>query len=257
MKQIKISRRSILIAIGLIAGAFISTSAMSCRTDVPANTGNGFAVLELFSSEGCSSCPPAEELLAQIAAGAGTKPVYVLAYHVDYWDRLGWKDAFSDAAFSQRQYDYNTHLGADVYTPQLVINGTTECIGSDKSAVHNGIDRALAASPTQTLTLKGNIGSHQMFVNYETSGNTDREELVLAVVQRHAISHVRAGENEGRTLSHAQIVRKLYHFNLKDGQSKVIVDLPTEFDPKSWEVIGWLQNGTGPIKAATRVILDN
>ena len=93
-----------------------------------------FAVVELFTSEGCSSCPPAEALLNQIhprAAKSGQR-IYTLAFHVDYWDRLGWKDPFSEAAYSQRQNSYANGFGEDrIYTPQMIVNGRGGFVGSD------------------------------------------------------------------------------------------------------------------------------
>src|ERR1700743_2334239 len=83
----------------------------------------GFALVELFTSEGCSSCPPADEFAARIAKENQDKPVYVLAFHVDYWDRLGWKDRYSNPEFSQRQQRYAQYLHLEsVYTPQVVVN---------------------------------------------------------------------------------------------------------------------------------------
>jgi len=96
------------------------------------NDAHGFALVELFTSEGCSSCPPAEELAAEIQKESADRPVYVLAYHVDYWDHQGWKDRYSDPAYSQRQKDYSSWLGtSDIYTPQVVVNGRKQLVGSD------------------------------------------------------------------------------------------------------------------------------
>lgn len=94
------------------------------------------AVVELFTSEGCSSCPPADKLLRTIQAES--KDVYVLSYHVDYWDRLGWKDPFSQAAFTERQRDYAQQFNLEsIYTPQVVINGVKEFVGSDEQRLRS------------------------------------------------------------------------------------------------------------------------
>ena len=98
----------------------------------------GFAVVELFTSEGCSSCPPADALLAEQVRDAREhgRPVYCLAFQVDYWNRLGWADPYSDAGFSRRQNDYAQAFQSDrVYTPQVVVNGTEEFVGSDRAQV--------------------------------------------------------------------------------------------------------------------------
>ena len=94
-----------------------------------------FAIVELFTSEGCSDCPPAEELLNKITleAMANKTYVYPLAFHVDYWNKLGWKDSFSDSSFSNRQRKYRIARGNEVvYTPQMSVKGNTECVGSDE-----------------------------------------------------------------------------------------------------------------------------
>src|ERR1700712_5296387 len=89
----------------------------------------GFAVIELFTSEGCSSCPPADAVIAKVEKESADKPIYILAFHVDYWNRLGWKDVFSSAAYSARQNQYAQWLNlSSVYTPQVVVNGRTEFV---------------------------------------------------------------------------------------------------------------------------------
>lgn len=114
----------------------------------------GFALVELFTSEGCSSCPAAEELAARIQQESAGKPVYVLAFHVDYWDHQGWKDRYSDPAFSQRQKDYSGWLGtSDIYTPQMVVNGRKEFVGSDEGTLRSALDKALTTAPAGRLSL--------------------------------------------------------------------------------------------------------
>jgi hypothetical protein len=203
----------------------------------------GFIVLELFTSEGCSSCPPAEELLADIQAKAGGQPIYALAYHVDYWDRLGWKDAFSSHAFSERQYYYSNFFSGQVYTPQLVMNGITQCIGTDATAISRTIKNALA-DQKPVLNISGKIAADKVILNYKGNG-----QPLIAFVQKHATISVKRGENEGRTLSHVQIVRELRPY-------RSTMSLPTGFNPQDWEMIALLQNNsTGGITAAGRVSL--
>src|SRR5262245_9342561 len=111
-----------------------------------------FALLELFTSEGCSSCPPADALLARLASEARNagRRVYALSFHVDYWDRLGWKDRYSSAAYSKRQGEYARRFRlASLYTPQLVVNGEQEMVGSDARSVEAAL-RAALARPAQT-----------------------------------------------------------------------------------------------------------
>src|SRR5882757_10188754 len=136
-------RKRILLAAGLAGVALVAGFFVAFRgRDLAAGRGdallgmrpaaNGFAVVELFTSEGCSSCPSADALVAAVQKENKDQPVYILAFHVDYWDRLGWKDAFSDAAYSDRQRAYASWLRlSSIYTPQVVVNGRKEFVGSD------------------------------------------------------------------------------------------------------------------------------
>lgn len=213
----------------------------------------GFAVVELFTSEGCSSCPPADELMSKIEKGNKNERIYILAYHVDYWDRQGWKDTFSEHAFSQRQETYANWLNlSGVYTPQLVINGANEYIGSDEHAVVGGIADALSQKSEATLTLHSTNDGGKLTISHEETNVKKGAKLVLALVQKDGQSNVRAGENAGRKLSHVQIVRALKE--VPAGSSKdVTLVLPVDFNTKGWELVGFLQSNNGHIIAATKV----
>lgn len=252
MKQIKIFAICTLTVLALSAAAIVNKST-SPKTAIKYHTANnsGFAVLELFTSEGCSSCPPAEELLARVQQEYSNKPVYVLAYHVDYWNHLGWKDAFSSPQYSKRQYRYCSLLSAQVYTPQLIINGKSECLGSDPSAVGAAINDGLNTPADAIITLHTQPNGN---IDYSIVGNVDGSQLVIALVQKHVISKVEKGENAGLTLSHAQIVRSLEAFDIKPGNKGAEhIQLPNGFNPNDWELVAMIQNHqTGAISAATR-----
>ncbi|MES2112408.1 MAG: DUF1223 domain-containing protein [Bacteroidota bacterium] len=116
------------------------TSVKSKKLTKTGTPGKGFAVIELFTSEGCSSCPSADALVARVEKEATDKPVYILAYHVDYWNRLGWKDAFTSPEYSARQSQYADWLNlSSVYTPQIVVNGRKEFVGSEEGTLRNAI----------------------------------------------------------------------------------------------------------------------
>ena len=244
-----------LVAVFAIA-ALGTTAFMNAKTSRKATADNkGFAVIELFTSEGCSSCPPADDLVARIEKESKDKPVYILAYHVDYWNRLGWKDVFSSADYSRRQNDYANYLHlSEIYTPQIVVNGKTEFVGSEEGTLRNAIKTSLQKTPEASLTLEGSTTSQsQASIKYSTQGADRNAVLLIAVLQKNAQTKVGAGENGGRTLSHVQIVRKLQKVVLSDNAGSVNVSLPNGFDTHSWEVIGFLQNTTnGAITAASR-----
>lgn len=252
MKIMKISAICAFVALLLSSVIIVSRSSASKRKTVGLNQGPGFAVLELFTSEGCSSCPPADELVARIQKEAGDKPVYVLAFHVDYWNRLGWKDIFSQPEFSKRQYQYHRFFTSQVYTPQLIINGNSEFVGSDENEIRSALKENLNGTPSTILNIKAQQQNGGLKLDYEIKGKTNGNQLVIAVVQKHAVSKVNAGENEGRVLSHVQIVRSLQTFDLKQSGIQSI-QLPAEFNQNDWEIIGLIQNAdTGVITAAAR-----
>ena len=221
----------------------------------------GFAVIELFTSEGCSSCPPADKLVEKIQQESNNQPVYILAFHVDYWNRLGWKDVFSSAAYSKRQNQYADWLKTQsVYTPQIVVNGRKEFIGSEEGTLRNAIKSSLQKPSPLVLTLNDvKFDKDKVGLNYNIEGTTNNASLVLALVQKSATTNVKAGENGGRTLSHVQIVRNLQTLDLggKNNGSATIA-IPSTLNNQSLEVVAFLQNnGNGQILAAAKSSLNN
>jgi hypothetical protein len=215
---------------------------------------NGFAVVELFTSEGCSSCPPADELLAKLQREAGDKNIYLMAYHVDYWDRLGWKDQFSSNEFTKRQQKYQDWLNLYVmYTPQFIINGTTEFAGYNESALNKKVSAALDSKTMANLNLTAKTSKDSLEINYVTNLLQKDANLVVATIQKQATSKVFRGENQGATLRHVQIVKQLNSFQLtkKEGNMKIVQ--PENFNSKDFEIIGFIQNTkTGQISITTK-----
>jgi hypothetical protein len=244
-------------ALALATATYASRKINTAKTVNIVTPGKGFALVELFTSEGCSSCPPADELLAKIQQENQDKPVYILAYHVDYWNSLGWKDVFSNAMFSKRQKEYGYYLNAQVYTPQVVVNGKTELVGSDAPVLREAISTALTTAQTAQVSLKAQQTGNKLAVNYELSGNTDNQQLLVTIVQKTAISKVARGENSGRTLSHAQIVRDLKTVALNQAKKgEITINLPKEFNQQGWEVVGFIQNkDNGEVLTATKAVL--
>lgn len=223
----------------------------------PKEAGKGFAVVELFTSEGCSSCPPADALVAKVQKESTDKPIYILAFHVDYWNRLGWKDVFSSADYSARQQQYANWLkSSEVYTPQAIVNGRTEFVGSEESALRKAIQAGLQKSAATPLTLSDSkLGSNKAGIQYHVDGLTNNASLLVALIQKNAITKVERGENGGRTLAHVQIVNKLQTIAL-GGKSSGTTDiaLPVGFSPDGYEVIAFVQNtSTGEITGASKI----
>ena len=224
----------------------------------PANANKGLVVIELFTSEGCSSCPPADELVAKIQKEYKDQPVYILAFHVDYWNRLGWRDVFSNADYSARQYEYSKYLHiSQVYTPQIVVNGKKEFVGSEEGTLRNAIKAGLQQTASAQITLS-DVKAEQgkVTVHYQTNGNGANRSLLLALVERSAQSKVKAGENRGLNLSHVQIIRQLDKVILTNGSNgSQSINLPKDFNPQKWEIIALVQNTqTGEIIGATKQV---
>jgi hypothetical protein len=222
------------------------------------NSDKGFAVVELFTSEGCSSCPPADAVVAKVEKETTGQPIYILAFHVDYWNNSSWRDIFSSADYSQRQNQYARWFDlSSVYTPQIVVNGKKEFVGSEEGTLRNTIKTDLQIAPSAQITLSGvKTGEKSISLQYQTQGNTGQTVLLLALVQKSAQNKIGGGENGGRTLSHVQIVRELKSVPLKQSSGSETIGLPKGFDANQYELIAFLQNtANGNITAATRSTL--
>ncbi|OCX53220.1 hypothetical protein BEL04_02620 [Mucilaginibacter sp. PPCGB 2223] len=248
MKTYKIAISVLL----LIAGLFSLAAFRTSKKTNTSYTGNGFALIELFTSEGCSSCLPADELVARVQKETKDKPVYILAYHVDYWNNLGWKDQFSSAVFSQRQRQYAAWLNAEVYTPQIVVNGKREFVGSEDGTLHNAIQTGLQKTDNNSLTFSNiRIDHSELNVQYQTRGGN---ALLIAFVLKSASTQVKHGENGGRTLSHINIVKSLNAITLHQPNGNASLHLPEGYNPQTWDIIGFVQNtSTGEVLSAQRI----
>ncbi|WP_461449919.1 DUF1223 domain-containing protein [Mucilaginibacter sp.] len=256
MKSFKIFSFAAAIAVSALAlSAFAYKGPKIIKTT---SSDKGFAVIELFTSEGCSSCPPADAVIAKVEKESTDKPIYILAFHVDYWNRLGWKDVFSSSAYSQRQNQYAQWLNlSSVYTPQIVVNGRTEFVGSEEGTLRNAIKTSLQKAPSAQISLSDiKLNSDKVQLQYQTQGNIANNVLLLAIVQKSAQTKVERGENAGHTLSHVQIVREIKSVSLRGEKGSASIELPKGFDAHGSEVIAFLQNtANGEITGATKLSL--
>lgn len=203
-----------------------------------------FVLLELFTSQGCSSCPPADEQLARLAKQSSEElPVYALSYHVDYWNYLGWEDPFSDARFSERQRSYAGSLRSRVYTPQLVVNGQAEMIGSRQKETTDAVAEALDNSNNLPLTFKWKRSGDNIAVDYtlDQENLLDNSSLVALVAQKEASSQVVRGENRGRKLKHVNVVRSFFQAPLSQKSGQIELGLPDDIG--AFEIVLFIQKG--------------
>jgi hypothetical protein len=173
---------------------------------------------------------------------------------VDYWDHLGWKDGFSDHRYTQRQNRYAGWLNLQsVYTPQIVVNGRKEFVGSQESTLRSAIQSSLDQTPGTQLTLGDiRIDGGMVHYHYEVRNAVAKSSLIVALVQRSATTDVKAGENSGRTLSHVQIVRNLSGIEVGTGANGSAELALPQGAAGGEELIAFVQNDdTGQIVAAT------
>jgi|AntRauTorcE11897_2_1112592.scaffolds.fasta_scaffold01207_13 hypothetical protein len=207
--------------------------------------GESFAVVELFTSEGCSSCPPADKVLGDIVKKArnGDQRIFALAFHVDYWNRLGWKDPYSSSEYSQRQRRYARALGSSVYTPQMVVNGKVEFVGSNSRSARSSIENSLDSPAAASVTLRDiNTTSDQVNLGYDVAGEYANNVLNVALVERGIVTRVNRGENSGRTLRHENVVRTFRSIDLINNSGKATLELPNDIDMSNASVIAYVQN---------------
>jgi hypothetical protein len=155
-------------------------------------------VLELFTSQGCSSCPPADALLGELVRRPG---VIGLAWHVDYWNNLGWRDPYARPEWTERQRTYARYLQDEVYTPALVVNGAAMAVGSDQSAIQRAIDHT--APPAAGVTLRRTASGLAAEIGPLPAAATG----ILVSYDPHQSTRVGAGENGGRQLVEYRVVR--------------------------------------------------
>ncbi len=202
-------------------GALTSATPKSADSRSPVQSTSTPVIVELFTSEGCSSCPPADQLLSRLdkeqsIPGAN---IIALSQHVDYWNQLGWRDPYSSSQFSARQSSYAEAFGRDgVYTPQMVVDGHLEFVGSNATKAREAITEA-ARSPKAKVQIENTpntetreSGTVQFTVRVEdlpaiTAGDT--AEVLLAIAESDLSSSVARGENAGRNLRHTAVVRQL------------------------------------------------
>ncbi len=223
----------------------------------PPSHPTGFAVVELFTSEGCSSCPPAERLAGELIDDARTRnrPVYMIAYHVDYWDRLGWKDRFATPEHTQRQQAYaRAWRDGRVYTPQMVVNGRVGFIGSSSRQAKREIDAALSKPAEGTLKLTAEPvkqgASTRIVVELTTPSTTEPLELTVVLIEHGVMTQVKRGENRGRTLKHDGVARVVSTCPIAAGEPvEVKLAVPVDVDPARASVIAYVQ------RAGSRVVI--
>ncbi len=181
-------------------------------------------LVELFTSEGCSSCPPADAMLGRLN-GLKTEAgqlIVGISEHVTYWNQLGWVDPFSQELFTQRQQAYSGRFHKeDVYTPQMVVNGESEMVGSDGRAVRDALHKAGQGAEGSLRIGAIEAAGKGLMVTYEVAGVAPGAEVYAVVAEGHARSMVLRGENAGRGLEHVSVAQNMVRLGkVKSGESQ-------------------------------------
>jgi len=211
-------KKSLILLFAFVVPLGICASTASAQTPV---------VVELFTSEGCSSCPPADALLVKLSHQdpPGSAKLILLGEHVDYWNYIGWTDRFSSATFSQRQNSYakGLHL-ATVYTPQMVIDGHLQLVGNGEAEVYRDISKAAAEPKPAQVTLRWE-SRQKLNIAVHTPASAS-SKVLLAITEDGLSTAVGGGENGGRTLQHAAVVRQLRELGtVSNGKFEASVDV--------------------------------
>ncbi|MHA3915434.1 DUF1223 domain-containing protein [Halovulum sp. GXIMD14793] len=218
-----------------------------------AKAGEANVVVELFTSQGCSSCPPADAMLSKLTQQDG---VIALAYHVDYWDYLGWKDTFAMNAFTQRQMDYVGHTNREwirqrlrgKFTPEIIVQGTDSMVGHDSRAVMKRVHAHAKAMPAADIDLR--LQGDMLEVKLATPETLGTLRVMLAQYVPQQTVSIERGENRGRTLTYSHVVTKLRYVGDWDGSGSDRMTLKGVEGP----VVIFLQKGeAGPILAAAEL----
>jgi hypothetical protein len=228
-----------------LAAAAAALCAMAAPPAVRAADPLHPVVIELFQSQGCSSCPPAA---ANVAALSGRPDVLALSFQVTYWDQLGWKDTFAQPAYTARQWDYARALRHDeVFTPQVVVNGRADGVGVDPNELRGLLARADRGQAGPAVTLAG--GAVQVAAGAAPSKAAD--VWLVRYDPRTLLIPIQRGENGGKTLPHRNVVRQLTRLGAWSGQA-VRFALPPAADPAFKTAVLVQSAGAGPILAAAR-----
>jgi hypothetical protein len=241
----------------LLAAAFYFSTAKGNATD---STPQKAVVVELFTSEGCSSCPPADELLGHLRQDLAAKNIQVipLGFHVDYWNSQGWKDRFSSADFTHRQELYARSLNSKdgPYTPQMVIDGTAEVVGNS-GQVEQVITQAATKPGAAEVSLSAD-GTDHLTISVKGPA-ASKDNVMLAITEDNLSTHVGAGENNGHTLHHAAVVREFRQLGqLHDGSftKNLEVKLKSDWKRADLHAIVFVQEGPmGKIQGAASIAL--
>lgn len=255
--------RSRSIVIGTLATLLLSIQ-VPAFAQAKSRQGRAPVLVELFTSEGCSSCPPADALLARLVSTQPVDDVEIIALgeHVDYWDQLGWRDRFSSHQLTDRQNSYRLRFGIDsVYTPQMVVDGAEQFVGNDSGHARSAIARAGKVARIDLALANPVTDGHRVAISVSLAAPSSRlpkADLYAALVDPSDTTEIKGGENRGIQLHHVAVVRSLQRIGMLEdltrGPVKATLTAPQDAVPLNMRVVVFAQrSGTGPIVGATSI----
>ena len=257
MKKFILSITIIVVAVSMIILMSASKKQDPVNTTIRRDDTNGVVVMELFTSQGCSSCPSADRLLERYAL-KNDEHIIPIAFHVDYWNHLGWKDPFSSHAYSERQQNYASRMNLEsVYTPQLVVNGTREMVGSDEGRIGEAIGECLQLGPALKIGHSiPEIKDDKVTVAYTVNPVHSGSVINAALVQSKITTQVRAGENRGLSLGNYNVVRDFQSVRLSNLSGTVAFRIPSGGVAREFSIVLFVQEeGPGKITGAVKIAL--
>ncbi|QWX84773.1 DUF1223 domain-containing protein [Cellulophaga sp. HaHaR_3_176] len=246
----------LLISLLIMSFKFDSYSSKKGARTLNSEENKGVVVLELYTSQGCSSCPSADALLEKVKKQY-SKEVIPLSYHVDYWNYIGWKDPFSKAVYTEKQTAYNYKFkNRSNYTPQVVVNGATHFVGSNSSEMYSNINTFKSKKIDNDVTFSNvKVSSGFVKFNYEIKGDLSLKKMRVVLVLDKRSTEVKRGENRNRTLINSNIVvaEKYIKPNAKGGETIQIPSIVNANEKISILLI--VENDNFDITGATKASL--
>jgi hypothetical protein len=238
-----------------IFAAFFLFAAISLSlpvSTVVAGTNKPLTVVELFTSQGCSSCPPADAYLGDLAALDESRGILALSFHVDYWDNLGWKDPYSSADNTRRQRNYAQYMDLRyIYTPQIVVQGTLQGTGSDRQTIAKKIKAARKMSSVDVQLQRNDNTVQVLLADANRPVNAD---IHMVIYDKEHTTDIRRGENSGKSITNRNVVRSVKKIGSWTG-SETSMSLPLDDNGDACAVI--IQSrATGAILGAATITIN-
>jgi hypothetical protein len=239
---------------------FIAVLIFAFQPDTVTLSSEPVVVAELFTSEGCSSCPAADKLFGQIVSESeeAHQPFFGIAFHISYWNRLGWKDPYSKDEFTARQRRYADVMKLQsVYTPQVVVNGQHQFVGSNRKDFESALKLVRAEPARYTLSASGSRNKKEITIHYSLSDEPEKEWLHVVWVETKIKNYVHNGENQGMLLKHFNVARSFTTFELAKSDT-LNIEIPDDIDVKKGAVILYAQNpNTFKVLGAAMISMEN